>query len=230
MVSAIIAAGGKGRRMGAGINKVYLPLRGKEILAHTLEVFQNCDVIDEIIVVTGPEDITRCRAIIEKYDITKAVSVKEGGAERSDSVYIGLLAASGDIAVIHDGARCLITDGEIRAVVSDAEKYGAAALGVSVKDTLKTIDESGTIVGTVDREKIVHIQTPQVFRRAEITELHRRIKAEGAEVTDDCSVFERYNRKVHVTPGNYENVKITTPIDIAMAERIIELRNKTKSC
>lgn len=226
MVSAIIAAGGRGRRMGADINKVYLSLRGKEILAHTLSVFQRCKVIDEIVVVTGPDDIEKCCEIIARDGITKAAAVVEGGAERSDSVYTGLSAASGELAVIHDGARCLVTDEEICAVIEDAEKYGAAAVGVPVKDTLKTIDVSGRIMGTVDRERTVQIQTPQVFKREEIAELHRRIKAEGVSVTDDCSVFERYGREVHFTMGSYENIKLTTPADITAAERIIDMRKK----
>lgn len=228
MVSAIIAAGGKGRRMGADINKVYLPLCGKEILAHTLSVFQNCGAVDEIVVVTGPDDIEKCRDIVRRGGITKAVHIAEGGAERSDSVYIGLCAASGDLAVIHDGARCLITDAEIRAVIADAEKYGAAALGVPVKDTLKTVDETGRITGTVDRERTVQIQTPQVFKRDEIIELHRRIRESGIAVTDDCSVFERFGRAVHYTMGSYENIKLTTPADITAAERILEMRHEKK--
>lgn len=224
MVSAVIAAGGKGKRMGVGINKVYLELRGKEILARTLGVFQSCEVIDEIVVVTGYEDIVSCRSIIERDGITKVTAVSEGGKERQESVYIGLSLAHGDVAVIHDGARCLVTDDEIRSVVADAEKYGAAALGVKVKDTLKTIDESGNITATVNRERTVQIQTPQVFDRLELMDLHERLKKEGGAVTDDCSVLERYGRSVHFTPGKYENIKITTPEDMIMGERILEMR------
>ena len=225
MVSAVIAAGGKGKRMGADTNKVYLELGGTEILARTLGVFQSCPVIDEIVVVTGTEDIGRCRSIIARDGLTKVTAIAEGGIERQDSVYIGLSAAHGATAVIHDGARCLITDEEIRSVVADAKKYGAAALGVPVKDTLKTIGENGEITGTVDRDRTVLIQTPQVFDRLELMRLHERLRTEGAAVTDDCAVFERYGRVVHYTAGKYENIKMTTPSDMAVGEKILEMRD-----
>lgn len=224
MVSAVIVAGGRGKRMGASVNKVYLKLNGREILAHTIAAFENCDVIDEIIIVTGKDDIGLCKKITERESFKKVVKITEGGSERQNSVYNGISAASGDIVAIHDGARCLITDSEIKSVVSDAVKYGAAAIGVTVKDTLKRIDENGTIVGTVNRDLTVQIQTPQVFLRDEIKELHERIEAEKINVTDDCAVFEHYGRPVHVTIGSYENIKLTTPEDISVGEQILRTR------
>lgn len=227
-ISAIIVAGGKGRRMGADMNKVFLKLGGREILAHTMAAFENCAVIDEIIVVTGREDLARVRKIAARERITKLAAVAEGGAERQNSVYNGLCCASGDIAAIHDGARCLITPGEITAVVNDCIQYGASALGVTVKDTLKAIDETGTITGTIDRAHTVQIQTPQVFRTAEIKALHESAAADGIAVTDDCSVLEHYGRKIHVTIGTYENIKLTTPGDLAIGEQILKRRSNAK--
>ncbi|MGN0180889.1 MAG: 2-C-methyl-D-erythritol 4-phosphate cytidylyltransferase [Candidatus Ornithomonoglobus sp.] len=223
--TAIIVAGGRGKRMGAAVNKVFLPLCGREILAHTMAAFECCTIVDEIIVVTGADDIPLVRKIAERDSISKLTAVTEGGAERQNSVYNGLRAASGDIAVIHDGARCLITPAEIEAVISDAVKYGAAAIGVTVKDTLKAIDENGTITGTIDREHTVQIQTPQVFKLNEIMALHERAAEDKIAVTDDCSVFEQYGRAVHVTIGTYENIKLTTPGDIAIGEEILKRRN-----
>lgn len=222
--TAVIVAGGRGVRMGADINKVFLPLAGREILSYTLEAFEGCPDIDDIVVVTGRADIARVRELAEGCGITKLSSIVPGGAQRSDSVYNGLLVSGGDMVVIHDGARCLITPEEISKTVRDAKKYGAAALGVTVKDTLKAIDDNGDISGTVDRDKTVLIQTPQVFALSEIKELHARLKADGGTVTDDCAVFERYGKRVHVTIGSYDNIKLTTPGDIAIGEQILKRR------
>lgn len=226
VVSVVIVAGGKGRRMGAGVNKVYLPLNGKEIIARTVKAFENCGVVDEIVVVTGDEDIERCRSIVQREGFTKVKAVAEGGSERQHSVYNGILLCRGDIVAVHDAARCLITEEEISAVIDDAKKYGAAALGVTVKDTLKTVDENGNIIATVDRGKTVHIQTPQVFNRTELKALHERAAADNISVTDDCSIFESYGKTVHVTIGSYDNIKITTPGDISIGEKILEGREK----
>ena len=223
-ISAVIVAGGRGKRMGADINKVLLPLAGTEIIARTLAAFEECEVIDEIVLVTGADDVARMREIVKRNGITKLSGIVKGGAERQNSVYNGLAAATGDIAAIHDGARCLITPEEIAAVTADAVKFGAAALGVRVKDTLKSVDEDGNIVSTIDRERTVQIQTPQVFVLDEIKELHERAERDGVAVTDDCSVFEHYGRAVHVTEGSYDNIKLTTPEDIAVGERILERR------
>lgn len=226
MVSAVIVAGGQGKRMDAGFNKLFLQLCGKEIIAHTLGVFEQCGEIDEVILVTGESDIPRMAEIISREGYKKVTAVVKGGKERSDSVFNGLKAANGDIAVIHDGARCLVTVHELINVIKDAKKYGAAALGVKVKDTLKSIDDTGKITATVDREKTIQIQTPQVFKLNEIRELHKRVAEENTTVTDDCSIFEAYGKDVYVTLGEYENIKITTPGDIAVGERILEQRSK----
>lgn len=223
-ISAVIVAGGQGKRMGAPINKVFLPIQNKEIISHTMNAFENCTVIDEIIVVTGADDIERVNQIAQRDHITKLASVTEGGAERQNSVYNGLCKATGDIVAIHDGARCLISPQEIEAVISDAIQYGASALGVKVKDTLKSVDLSGKITGTIDREFTMQIQTPQVFRLNEIKSLHERAEKDNAAVTDDCSVFELYSRPVHVTIGTYDNIKLTTPEDIAVGEQILKRR------
>lgn len=226
MVSVIIAAGGKGRRMGADKNKVFLDLNGKEILAHTISAFEKNENTDEIIIVTADEDIKTVENIICREGFKKITAVTEGGKERQDSVYNGLICAKGEYVVIHDGARCLITDENITAVINDAKKYGAASLGVKVKDTLKTVDENGMIISTVDREKTVHIQTPQVFLREEIMDLHKKIKEKGIAVTDDCSVFEHFGKKVYVTEGSYDNIKLTTPEDIITGCEILRKREE----
>ena len=222
MVSAVIVAGGKFSRMGAGINKLFLPLSGKEIISRTIAVFESSSLVDEIIIVTASDDIPKMREIIWRDGYKKVSKIAEGGKDRSDSVYNGLMLATGDVSLIHDGARCLVTKEEIEAVIVDTIYFESAALGVKVKDTLKTIDENGNIISTVDREKTVHIQTPQGFVTSQIRDLHERAKSENVSVTDDCSIFEHYGKSVHLTEGSYDNIKITTPEDIAVAEAILK--------
>lgn len=226
MVSAIIVAGGKGTRMGAGMNKVFLPLGGKEIISRTIAVFESSSLIEEIIIVTSDDDIPKMREIVWRDGFEKVSHITSGGKERSDSVYNGLCLARGDVSLIHDGARCLVTREEIEAVIVDTVYFGAAASGVKVKDTLKTIDSDGNIISTVDREKTVHIQTPQGFMTSEIRKLHESAKDENLAVTDDCSIFEHYEKTIHLTEGSYDNIKITTPEDIAVAEAILKRKDK----
>lgn len=219
--SAVIVAAGKGTRMGAGMNKAYLPLCGKTVIETATLPFSESDEIDEIIVVT--DDVAKCERLVGGIPKVKAVLL--GGETRKDSVKIGLSAASGEFSAIHDGARALITQKEIETVISAAKKYGAAALGVKCKDTLKITDGDGFITGTQDRERLYQIQTPQVFRTSEILEMHK--KAVG-DFTDDCAVMESFGGKIKLVEGNYENIKLTTPEDILTAEKILEKRGFLK--
>lgn len=219
-ISAVIVAGGKGKRMGVGMNKVFLPLSGKEIITHTVEAFYNNSKIDEIIVVTGKEDIEKAKKLLLPYQVI----VTEGGNERQQSVQNGLNKASGDIVLIHDGARALISQKEIDDVISDCLEFGASAVGVSVKDTLKTVDENGFITGTVDRNATYQIQTPQAFKTDIIRELHKKAEEDKLTVTDDCAIAENYGIKVKITKGSYDNLKLTTPEDIDIAENILKRR------
>lgn len=220
-VTAIIAAGGKGSRMGAGFNKVFMKLDGMEILLRTMRAFNENSLIDEIIVVTGAEDIERVEALGRDNSIHKLKLVTEGAATRRGSVYNGIIHADGDIIAVHDGARCLISQEEITNVIRDCEKYGSAAVGVICKDTLKTADDEGFIAGTVDRSKTYQIQTPQVFKRDVLLAAHNKAIEDGFEPTDDCVLIERMGGKIKITQGSYNNIKLTTPEDIPVAERIL---------
>lgn len=224
MISAIIVAGGKGLRMGAGFNKAFIKIGDKTVIERTVEVFEKCNNIDEIIIVTSETDKKQMTDLIGCI-YRKVTHITEGGILRSDSVYNGLRKVSGDIVLIHDAARCLVTEKEIENVISDVIKYGAAAIGVTVKDTLKTVNESGNIISTVDREKTVQIQTPQAFFTKEILSLHAKAKEDNLTVTDDCSVFEHYGKTVHFTKGSYDNIKLTTPEDIEIGKQILRRRN-----
>lgn len=218
MVSAVIVAAGQGRRMGAGMNKVYLPLCGRTVIETTLAPFCNSDKIDEIIVVT--DDVEKCKSVV--CGIPKVKAVVLGGATRQQSVRNGLSAASGEFVAIHDGARALITENEIEKVIDAGKKYGAATLGVRCKDTIKRIDSDGFIEKTENRDFLYQVQTPQVFKRLEIIKMHEMAHS---DFTDDCSVLESFGKRIKMVEGSYENIKITTPEDIEVAEKILEKRH-----
>ena len=218
-VSAIIVAAGSGTRMGAGKNKVFLELLGKTILEHTVSVFESCASVSEIIVVT--KEIDEAEKVLSGYKKVKAVVL--GGNTRGESVKNGLLAASGDIACIHDGARALIMPADVERVILAAKEFGGAALGVKCKDTLKQADENGFISGTLDREYVYNIQTPQVFGMAAIREMYDKCEE---SFTDDCALAEKYGQPVKIVDGSYDNIKITTPDDLELAEKILEKRGK----
>lgn len=218
-ISAVIVAAGSGTRMKAGKNKVFLELLGKTILEHTVSVFENSAMISEIVVVTN--EIEEAKNKLSEYKKIKAIV--SGGSTRGESVQNGLKEASGEFVAIHDGARALISAEDIENVLNAAVEFGAAALGVKCKDTLKMADNNGFISGTLDREFLYNIQTPQVFRLSEITEMYEKC----SEVfTDDCALAEKYGIKVKIVDGSYDNIKITTPDDMDLAERILRKRGE----
>lgn len=221
-VAAIIVAAGSGTRMGAGKNKVFLTLFGKSILENTIETFENCPDIDDIVVVTN--DVAECDKLLSPYK--KVKRIVPGGKTRQESVKCGLLAAKGDIAVIHDGARALIRCEEIAAVVCACKEFGAAAVGVKSKDTLKKASEDGFIEKTLDREFVYNIQTPQVFMYDEILDFHQNAKVNT--FTDDCALAESFGKRIKIVDGSYDNIKITTPDDMEIAEKILEKRRLEK--
>ncbi len=225
MISVLIAAGGKGTRMGANENKIFLMLNDKEIIAHTMLSFENHPQIDEIIVVSGKDEHQKIAEIANKHKISKFRASTTGGETRQMSVYNGLGFVSGDIVLIHDGARALITQDEITRVINDVTKYGAAAVGVKCKDTLKLTDENAFIVSTPDREKMYQIQTPQAFKTDDIIRAHNKALEDGFVATDDCMIAEHMGIGVKITEGSYENIKITTPEDIIIAKEILQKRS-----
>lgn len=217
-ITAIIVAAGSGTRMKAGKNKVFLELAGKSVLENTIEVFENCDLINDITVVTG--DVAECEALLAHFSKVKKIVI--GGSTRQESVKCGLLASDCDIAVIHDGARALVRGEEIASAISAAKEFGAAAVGVKCKDTLKRADKDGFIEATLDREFVYNIQTPQVFDFKAIKKMHTEAKTNT--FTDDCALAESFGVKIKIVDGSYDNIKITTPEDMEIAEKIIEKR------
>lgn len=227
-ICAVIVAAGSGKRMRAKENKVFLPLMGTAILMHTINVFQKCDMIDNIVLVTRECDIQLCEKLIKDYSISKIKCITAGGATRQESVCNGLSVTDEDtdIVVIHDGARALIENEHIISAIENALIYGAAAIGVKCKDTLKQIDKDGFIISTIDREFTYNIQTPQAFKRDLIINAHKFAIQSNFEATDDCALAEHFGTKVKVIDGSYDNIKITTPDDLSIAENILRQRRK----
>lgn len=219
---AIIVAAGASRRMGATCaDKLMLKIGGKEVLARTLLQYENAASIDGIVVVTSRERFETVERIVKEYNITKFLKVTEGGQTRQHSVQNGLSACpEADIVSIADGARPFTKSSHIDAVSAAAEEHGGALLCVALKDTVKVLSSDGFVDHTPPRETLLAAQTPQTFQRSLFAKLMQRAFDEGTVVTDDASIFETYGHKVFPVIGDYDNIKITTAEDIALAEAI----------
>ena len=224
MISAIILAGGKGKRMRSAISKQFIDIKGKPIIYYTLKKFSENKKIDNIIVVLPEDEVKYFKEnILKKYEL-RINKIVIGGKERQDSVYNALKSlknSSTDIVLIHDGARPFISERIINEGIKFAEIYGAAAPGVMPKDTIKVKNEKNFSVDTPNRANLVSIQTPQVFKFDEILEGHEKIRYNGEKVTDDTMVVEKYGYSVYLYDGEYTNIKVTTPEDLILAERLI---------
>ncbi len=226
--TVIIPAAGTGRRMGGTISKQYLELAGKPILAHTLTLFENHPLIENIYVVVPPADIDYCRKnIIERYAFKKVVQIVAGGAERQDSVKNGLDALSRDgldqplrPILIHDGARPLFDCQQLSALVEIVCREGACTIGVPVKDTIKRVENS-TITNSPERSQLWQVQTPQGFQYQLLREAFDRAAADGFTATDDASLVERLGHPIKMLEGDYRNIKVTTPEDILIAVALL---------
>ena len=217
---AVIVAAGSASRMG-GIDKVMAPLGGEPMIVRTVRSFQNCDAIREIVVVTRADLIIPIMDLCSGFDKVKAVVV--GGESRQTSVMAGLNALSNKagLVAVHDGARPLVSWQVIDRTVRAAHSYGAAAPGIPVKDTVKTV--KGSIVqSTPDRSGLRAIQTPQIFDKDLLRAALRLAQKDNATVTDDCSAVERMGMSVKIVEGDERNLKVTTPIDLKIAELLLE--------
>ena len=225
MVSAIVLAAGSGSRMKSKTPKQFMMLNDKPLIYYSLRTFE-ASVVDEIILVCRYEDMDYCRhEVIEKYDFTKVRKLVAGGKERYDSVSKGLKAVNkkSDIVMIHDGARPFVTNGMILGSISAARRYKACTVAVPAKDTIKVVDENMFGIDTPDRKTLYQIQTPQTFNKKLIEEAYNRMRAdEKRNITDDTMIVERYmDQKVMIIEGSYENIKVTTPEDMKIAEVLL---------
>ncbi|GBF35728.1 2-C-methyl-D-erythritol 4-phosphate cytidylyltransferase [Desulfocucumis palustris] len=221
-VFAVVVAAGRGTRM-KGPDKQFIRLSGMPVLRRTLAAFERTPVITGIILVISPEKFGEWDIILKNWGINKLRAVVPGGNVRQQSVMNGLLAVPFSCAtvLIHDGARPLVTPGEIEAVAAAAREHGAATLAVPVKDTVKQADGQGFVESTPDRERLWLTQTPQGFSFSLLLEAHRRA-VDAANATDDASLVEMMGHRVKLVPGSYRNIKITTPEDIYIAEALLK--------
>ncbi len=226
---AIIVAGGSSSRM-QGIDKQFCPISGKPVLLRTLEAFNACDFIDRIVVVGKDDSLLKIQNLVADNKLEKVSDIVAGGGNRAESVRRGVEALGEDagLLLIHDGARPLITAEIIESVKNTAELYGAAAPGVPLKDTIKKIDLSGKIIETPMRDTLVSIQTPQGFRSEIYKKALRNAGTLTDKITDDCMLVEAIGESVYIVDGSYENIKITNPIDVILAETILKERGEGK--
>ena len=217
---AVIVAAGNASRMG-GIDKVMAQLSGEPMIARTVRTFQNCDAIREIVVVTREDLILPVMRLCAGFDKVQAVIC--GGASRQESVQRGLNAMSAKVKLVavQDGARPLVTERVIDRTVRAAHTYGAAAPAVPVKDTIKVVT-GGIVEKTPDRATLQAVQTPQVFDFDLLRGALKKMREEGAAVTDDCSAVERMGMTVKIVEGDERNIKITTPMDLKIAKLLLE--------
>ncbi len=226
-VSAVIVAAGGSVRMGIADSKQFIPLLSHPAIEYTLSAFQKCRLINEIIVVCRGQDIERIRQIADKNNFSKVTQLVEGGASRAESVRNGVKAANerAKYLAIHDGARPLITIEEIERVVEAAFETGAATLGTSVTDTIKVVDGFNKIESTPLRSQLRAVQTPQVFEKELYKFALENAGDNAINFTDDCSLIENMGGEVEVVMGSKENIKLTTQIDVVIAESILRERN-----
>ncbi|WP_019123565.1 2-C-methyl-D-erythritol 4-phosphate cytidylyltransferase [Brevibacillus massiliensis] len=222
----VIVAAGTGKRMGAGRNKLWLPLGGKSILAHTVERFATHPDIGEIVLVVHESDMSEVKAWLkhESYQVKLAI----GGAERQDSVRSGLALLSEAISyvLVHDAARPFVTHEQISATISKVRTEDAVIMAVPVKDTIKIVNPTGIVEATPARESLWAVQTPQAFRVSLLLKAHMEAYQAGKQGTDDAMLVEWLGYKVSVIPGSYENIKITTPDDLWFGEEILRRRRE----
>lgn len=226
--SAVVAAAGSSSRMG-GVNKLLLPLEGVPVLAWTLRALDDAHLVDEIVVAAREADLLTIGDLCRTYGIAKPVKIVCGGETRAASVLAAAMECreNGAFIAVHDGARPLAEPSLIDSVIQMAFRTNAAAPAVPVKDTIKMV-EGDKIRSTPDREALRAVQTPQVFDAALLRAALQAAVEGNIPVTDDCSAVERMGKEIYLTEGSYENIKITTPEDLALAAAILQRREEER--
>lgn len=215
--------------MKSKINKQFLMLQNKPVISYTLTAFEQCNEIDEIIVVVASDEMEYFKTnILDKYNFRKVKGLIAGGMERQQSSSNGINSVSQDceIILIHDGARPFVSQQTIRNCISEAKVYGAVSAGMPSKDTIKVVDQNGIVTSTPTRDSIWQTQTPQAFRRELIIEAHEIALHKGITSTDDAMLVEMLGYPVKMVVGDYRNIKITTPEDLSIGEQLIKAIQK----
>lgn len=228
-IIAIVPAAGLGKRLGPGTNKSFQTLLDKPLIIWTLEILEGCHEIKEIIPVLKEEDMNTGAELFDSYGLSKIRRIVQGGAERQDSVYNCLkqLDAKLDIVLIHDGARPFISRDIIKNSIDNLKGFDGVIVGVPVKDTIKEA-EDGIIKKTLQRNPLWAIQTPQVFFYGPLMKAYHKAMEDNFYSTDDSALVERLGGKIKIIMGSYNNIKITTPEDIGIAEHLLKCRLQDK--
>lgn len=227
MNGVVIVAAGTGSRMNMGINKQFIKLEEKEIIAYTIEKFYNNSNIEDIVVVVKEDESEFFKKeILDKYNF-KNIKIAYGGKERQDSVYNGLksLDKKCDIVLIHDGARPFVSDKIIDNCIEEVKEHKAIVVGVPVKDTIKVIDNDKNIVDTPNRSVLWAVQTPQTFDYNILIDAYKDAFKSGFYGTDDAMLVERIGYKVKMVEGSYNNIKITTKEDLSVGSQILKIQD-----
>jgi 2-C-methyl-D-erythritol 4-phosphate cytidylyltransferase len=221
--SAIIVAGGNSRRMGS--DKLTSLLRGKPVVAHSLDKFERCDLIDEIILVIRSDRRLEFEQIVRTFGSKKITKIIDGGKERHFSVWNGIrhLSAASEIVAVHDAARPLVSPELIRRAVVLARELGAISLAAPIVETLKRADLAGNVIDNVDRTGLWSMQTPQIFRANWLADAYKRVIDSGLAVTDEVSALQEAGYPVRLLENPHWNIKITFPRDLELAERLMDL-------
>lgn len=223
-VTAIILAAGLGSRMCLGYNKV-LHVMDKPILSYSLEAFERSSCISDVVLVVAERDRSEIDSMLKQGEFSKVKRIVSGGETRQDSSRIGVSTAeSADIVAVHDGARPFVSQKTIDACLKSAKRYGSGVVAVPAKDTMKRATADGIVEETIDRSTLWIVQTPQVFRYDILRKAHEKACRDGFVGTDEASLVERLGSEVRLVEGEYENIKVTTPEDLSLAQIILEKR------
>ena len=226
MNTAIIVAAGQGKRFGGEKPKQFIEIQGKPLLIHTLEKFENCPAVDEIIVVLPASEVLEHQKTVENFKLKKIKKIVSGGKSRAESVLNGLNAIddSVEVVAVHDGARPLVSVESITQTIEKAHETGAACLVGKITDTIKEVKD-GKIVKTIDRQNLRRAQTPQCFRYEMLKRAFAEIKIDET-VTDECFLAEKLGIEVSIVEGGAQNIKVTTPEDLFFAENLLKEQTK----
>ena len=225
MIFGIIVAAGKSERMGADVDKVFLSLGTRPVLAYSLQAFEQCPLIDGIIVVARKDRVEAARGLVQMFGFSKVRKVVAGGATRQASVMIGMAELGDDVKIVavHDGARPCVTSALIEETIKSAKKCGSGVAAVKLTDTIKEVARGTLVTQTVDRSKLWAVQTPQTFRTDWLKKAYAQTWKKKQEVTDDASAVEMMGEAVHLVPSARSNIKITTPEDLFLAAMILKV-------
>ncbi|AXF56629.1 2-C-methyl-D-erythritol 4-phosphate cytidylyltransferase [Salicibibacter kimchii] len=226
--TVIIPAAGQGKRMNAGANKQFLTIRAVPLIVRTLQIFERDEACEAMIVVANKDEIIEMKQLFTEYGLRKVTAIVPGGQERQESVYAGLLEInqSEGVVLVHDGARPFVRPEEIRRLAAEVGETQGAVLATKVKDTIKKGSREQVVTETLARDELWAVQTPQAFSYKLLKRAHDVAKKQDFAGTDDAGLVEHIGGTIRLVPGNEENIKLTTPYDIGIAEMILEERKE----